>query len=41
DGNSVTQSAQVLPSDIADMAWVEGKLVVGLADGSVVALQPK
>ncbi|MDB5300434.1 MAG: hypothetical protein JWO87_2097 [Phycisphaerales bacterium] len=41
DGNSVTQSAQVLPSDIADMAWVEGKLIVGLADGSVVALQPK
>jgi hypothetical protein len=39
DGTLKTE--QQLPQDIAQLAWCGGKLVVGLADGKLVALQAK
>jgi hypothetical protein len=41
DANGATKSVQMLPNDIVDVAWADSKVIVGLADGSVVALQPK
>jgi hypothetical protein len=35
------QSVQVLPQDITGLAWLDGKLVAGLANGQVVALAVK
>jgi len=34
-------TSQLLPQDIAGLVWLDGKLVVGLADGQLVALQAK
>lgn len=33
--------ARRMPQDVADLAWVAGRLVVGLADGTVVAIKVK
>ena len=41
DGSGKTRSLQVLSNDVSDMLWAGGKLIVGLADGSVVALEVK
>lgn len=38
--SGVTKTIQVLPADVGDMVWTDGKIVVGLSDGSVVALKP-
>jgi hypothetical protein len=35
------QSVQLLPQDITGLAWLDGKLVAGLANGQVVALTVK
>jgi len=35
-----TRTLQVLPADVEDLTWMDGKIVVGLSDGSVVALKP-
>jgi hypothetical protein len=35
------QSVQLLPQDITGLAWLDGKLVAGLANGQVVALAVK
>ncbi len=32
------RTAQLLPHDVTGLAWLDGKLVVGLSDGEVVAL---
>jgi hypothetical protein len=39
DDSGATKSLQVLPGDVGDMVWLNGKLVVGLADGTVVAME--
>ena len=39
DGALKTQ--QQLPQDIAQLAWCGGKLMVGLADGKLIAFQTK
>ncbi|HET6247179.1 MAG TPA: hypothetical protein VFE47_05710 [Tepidisphaeraceae bacterium] len=41
DAAGATKSSQVLPNDITDMGWLKGKLIVALADGSVMALEVK
>ncbi len=41
DAAGKTQSLQILANDIGDMAWLNGKLIVGLADGSMVSLDVK
>ena len=40
DGGAV-KTTQAFPSDVADLAWSNGRLVVGLADGRVLALEVK
>jgi hypothetical protein len=35
------QTSQLLPQDVAGMAWLGDKLVVGLANGQAVALDAK
>jgi hypothetical protein len=35
-----TRTLQVLPADLGDLVWIDGKIVVGLSDGSVIALKP-
>lgn len=37
DGAARTE--QVMPSGVADLLWLDGKLIVGLSDGEVVALK--
>ena len=32
------RTAQLLPHDVTGLAWLDGKLVVGLSDGEVIAL---
>ncbi len=39
-GTGAVKTLQVLPADVGDIGWVEGNLVVGLSDGTVVALKP-
>ena len=41
DAEGKVKSAAVLAQDITALVWLDGKLVVGLADGSVVALAAK
>jgi hypothetical protein len=41
DGSGAIKSLQMLPNDVSDMLWSGGKLIVGVADGSVVALKVK
>jgi hypothetical protein len=41
DGSGATKSVQMLANDVSDMGWLNGKLIVGLADGTVVALEVK
>lgn len=41
DGSGATKSLQVLPNDITALAWVKGKLIVGMADGEVDAVSAK
>jgi hypothetical protein len=41
DGAGAARSTQVLENDVDDMAWMNGKLIVGLSDGAVVALEAK
>jgi hypothetical protein len=41
DDSGATKSLQVLPNDVCDLAWMNGKLIVGLADGAIVALEMK
>jgi outer membrane protein assembly factor BamB len=41
DPTGAVKFAQALPQDIADLAWSDGKLVVGLADGRVMALEAR
>ena len=38
DNSGSVISAQLLPQDIAGMAWFNGRLVVGLADGRLLGL---
>jgi hypothetical protein len=38
DGNGKVRHEQVLPQDVTTTAWVGGRLVVGLADGTVLSL---
>jgi hypothetical protein len=40
-GRGTVESARRMPQDIADMVWLGGRLVVGLADGRIVALDSK
>jgi len=35
------RTSQLLPQDVTGLVWLEGRLVVGLADGSLVALDVK
>nr|MDQ2731406.1 hypothetical protein [Armatimonadota bacterium] len=39
DAGGVTQFSQALPQDITEMTWLGKRLIVGLADGRVVALE--
>lgn len=39
--DGATKSVQVLPSDVSQMSWLNGNLVVALADGTVVAMKAK
>src|SRR5262249_34019150 len=39
--DGAVRTSQLLPQDLAGMAWLDGKLVVGLADGQVVALNAR
>jgi hypothetical protein len=41
DAAGAVKSSQQLAQDVADMTWLGGRLVVGLADGSIVALDAK
>ena len=39
--DGATKSLQVLANDVSELTWLDGKVVAALADGTVVALQPK
>jgi hypothetical protein len=39
DGKGQVRSEQLLPQDITALAWLDGKVVAGLADGQVLALR--
>ncbi|MBE3069300.1 MAG: PQQ-binding-like beta-propeller repeat protein, partial [Planctomycetes bacterium] len=41
DAEGKVATAQRLEQDVADMAWLGGRLVVGLADGTVLGLDAK
>ena len=41
DAAGAIKSSQQLAHDVADMTWLGGRLVVGLADGSIVALDAR
>ena len=41
DGTGATKSLQVLQNDVCEMGWMNGKLIVGLADGAIVELEVK
>jgi hypothetical protein len=41
DGKAAIKSEQLLPQDVTALSWFDGKVVAGLADGRVLALQPK
>ena len=38
DNSGEVKNTQLLPQDIAGLAWFDGKLIVGLADGRLMAL---
>jgi hypothetical protein len=38
DADGRLRTSQLLPQDLTGLAWLGGKLVVGLADGRVLAL---
>jgi hypothetical protein len=38
DADGRLRTSQLLPQDLTAVAWLNGKLVAGLADGRVVAL---
>src|SRR5205085_1125671 len=41
DAVGATKSSQMMANDVSDLAWLNGKLIVGVADGTVVALEAK
>jgi hypothetical protein len=41
DAQGLAKTLQQMPQDITGLAWLGGKLIVGLADGRVVALEVK
>jgi hypothetical protein len=41
DGGGAVRAGQQLPQDITAVAWLDGRLVAGLADGRVIALEVK
>ena len=40
-GDGKVQTSQLLPQDVTGLVWLDGKLVVGLANGQVMALTAK
>ena len=41
DGAGLVKCQNVFQQDVAELVWLEGKLLVGLADGRIVAIEPK
>jgi hypothetical protein len=39
DNNGTVKSCQLMQQDTSEMAWLNGTLIVGLADGQVFALK--
>jgi hypothetical protein len=40
DAAGTVQSEQQLPQDVTALAWHDGKLLAGLADGRILVLAP-